>query len=169
MIFVTVGTQLPFDRLARAVDEWCAKNPGAEAFGQLHDPGPAGFRPSHFPWRASLVPAEYEARFAAARLVVAHAGMGSIITALTLCKPIVIMPRRAGLGEQRNDHQLATAERFRGRGSIHVAMDAGEVGPILDRLSRAGAVSTTAAAPPFADAGLVAAVRNAILGRRGAG
>ena len=35
MIFVTVGSQLPFDRLVRAVDDWAAGNGGAAAFAQI--------------------------------------------------------------------------------------------------------------------------------------
>ncbi len=34
MIFVTVGEQLPFDRLVRAVDEWAAAS-GKEVFAQI--------------------------------------------------------------------------------------------------------------------------------------
>ena len=45
MIFVTVGTQLPFDRLVRAVDAWAAEHPQVDVFGQI---GPASFRPKHF-------------------------------------------------------------------------------------------------------------------------
>ncbi len=35
--------------------------------------------------------------------------MGTILTALDLGKPLILMPRRADLGEHRNDHQLDTA------------------------------------------------------------
>jgi UDP-N-acetylglucosamine transferase subunit ALG13 len=67
-------------------------------------------------------------------VVVAHAGMGTILTCLELGKPILIFPRQAALGEQRNDHQLATAERFRERGDVHVAMEEDELAALLDRV-----------------------------------
>ena len=34
-----------------------------------------------------------------------------------------MMPRRGHLGETRNEHQVATAERFLALGAAHVAMD----------------------------------------------
>ena len=47
----------------------------------------------------------------AAAAIVAHAGMGTILTALETGKRLLVMPRRAALGEHRNDHQLATVSR----------------------------------------------------------
>ena len=35
MIFATVGTQLPFDRLIAAVDRWAGTRPGREVFAQI--------------------------------------------------------------------------------------------------------------------------------------
>lgn len=48
-----------------------------------------------------------------ARLIVAHAGMGTIISAMTKGKPIIVFPRIAALGEHRNEHQLATSKNER--------------------------------------------------------
>ncbi len=134
MIFLTVGTQLPFDRLVRAVDAWAADR-DAEIFGQIAEPGPDGHVPQNFGWVAHLDPETFGQRFAAANLIVAHAGMGSLISALAAPKPILILPRRAALGEQRNDHQLATARRFADRTGVTACMDETEVGPALDRLT----------------------------------
>ncbi len=44
MIFATVGTQLPFDRLIRALDGWAASNGGVEVFAQI---GRGEYEPSH--------------------------------------------------------------------------------------------------------------------------
>lgn len=168
MIFLTLGTQQPFDRLVAAVDDWCARTPGARVFGQITEPAPTGYRPQHFEWVAHMPPADYQQRFAEADFVVAHAGMGTIITALGLAKTLLVMPRRADLGEQRNDHQLATARRFGDRPGIVVAHDRADVVRELDRLSR----EPRAAAPsrllePFADERLVGALRTAIAAGRG--
>ena len=38
-IFVTVGTQLPFDRLIAAIDSWAGKNAQADIFAQVGDGG----------------------------------------------------------------------------------------------------------------------------------
>ena len=53
--------------------------------------------------------------------------MGSIITALELGKRIIVMPRRADLGEHRSDHQVATAKRFAEQGRIEVAFNEREL------------------------------------------
>ena len=131
MIFVTVGAQMAFDRLVRTVDEWAATRGRKDVFAQI---GPTEWRPRHIEWVAFLPPEDFRKRVADATMVVAHAGMGSIITALELGKPILVMPRRGHLQETRNDHQVATAERFMAQGRIRVAFDEAELVMQLDRL-----------------------------------
>lgn len=133
MIFLTIGTHEPFDRLVKAVDLWCGVNPDANVYGQITDPGPDGYRPKHFDWVTRLTPAEYRDRFRRALLIVSHAGMGSIITAMTFGKPIVILPRRGHLRETRNDHQFATAKRFAGKPGIYVAETEADLPAAFDR------------------------------------
>jgi hypothetical protein len=67
---------------------------------------------------------------------VAHAGMGTILSALELGTPVLVMPRRAALGEQRNDHQVATARRFKQLGGVGVAFDEHELMHRLGELER---------------------------------
>jgi UDP-N-acetylglucosamine transferase subunit ALG13 len=113
MIFVTVGTQLPFDRLIRAVDVWCS-HAKVRCFAQIADPGTQGYFPKSMEWASFLSPVEFDRHFSSADLVIAHAGMGSIISSIEFNKPIVINAAlRSALKEHRNDHQLATAKRFR--------------------------------------------------------
>jgi UDP-N-acetylglucosamine transferase subunit ALG13 len=135
VIFLTVGTQLPFDRLVGAVDQWAATRRDADVFGQV---GPTGLRPAAIAWERFVAPAECRERMRAADAIVAHAGMGTILTALELGTPIVVMPRRAALGEHRNDHQLATARRFAQQGSIAVAFEEAELHARLDALGAGG-------------------------------
>lgn len=98
--------------MVRIVDEWSAANPSVDVFGQLPLEGPDDYVPTNFEFVQHLRPEEYTERYRNADFIVAHAGMGSIITALSLAKPIIIFPRRAALREQRNDHQIATVKRF---------------------------------------------------------
>jgi UDP-N-acetylglucosamine transferase subunit ALG13 len=119
MIFVTVGEQLPFDRLIRTVDEWAGPSK-KEVFAQI---GRSAYKPQHISYKNFLTPEEFKENLLAADIVVAHAGMGTIITALELGKPILIMPRQTKFGEVRNDHQLATAKRFSALNYISIALD----------------------------------------------
>ena len=131
MIFVTVGAQMPFDRLVRTVDTWAADRRRSDVFAQI---GPTQWRPGHIQWASFLEPAEFRQRMNAASAIVAHAGMGSIITALQFGKPIVVMPRRGDLRETRNDHQIATARRLVEMGRVHAAFDEDELMTALDRI-----------------------------------
>lgn len=119
MIFVTVGTQLPFDRLIRAVDE-IAPLTDEEVFAQT---GGGIYIPRNIGYGNSLPAGEFDRMFRRARLIVSHAGMGTILSALKYKKPIVVMPRFAFLGEHRNEHQYATAVRMNEMHCAHIAYD----------------------------------------------
>ncbi|WP_051219391.1 glycosyltransferase [Oceanobacter kriegii] len=109
MIFLSVGTQLSFDRLVRCVDEFVELNPDIEVYGQI---GRGGYVPRNFEFCDFLGSREYERIYADANLVIAHAGMGTILSCLADSKPMALMPRRHALGEHRNDHQVATMNNF---------------------------------------------------------
>ena len=160
MIFLTIGTHEPFDRLVRAVDDWCATRGRADVFGQITDR--AIYLPRHFEHVGQIAPAAYRDACEGADFLIAHAGMGAIITALTLAKAVAVMPRRSHLGETRNDHQFATAARLGAKPGVHVAATEAELPAVLDRL----AASTGAAAAPaigqFAEESLISALRSLI-------
>lgn len=107
-IFVTVGTQLPFDRLIATVDDWAASH-DCEIFAQT---GTSALRPRNIAWKDFIDTGEASERLRTADLVVAHAGMGTILTRLQTGLPMLVMPRRTDLGEHRNDHQIATSRRL---------------------------------------------------------
>ncbi|MGV6814609.1 MAG: glycosyltransferase [Phycisphaerales bacterium] len=130
MIFVTVGHQMPFDRLVKAVDEWAAANDRDDVFAQI---GMTDYQPSHIKWAKTCSPDEFEQRMADAEFVIAHAGTGTILAALEHGTPIVVMPRRAALLETRNDHQIATAQRFAQMGHVLVADDEGALPALLEQ------------------------------------
>lgn len=129
MIFATVGSQEPFDRLIRAIDEWATSRGRSDVFAQI---GNSAFRPRHIKFTKFLEPVEFNRVVREATIIVAHAGMGSIISALELGKPIVVMPRRGKFRETRNDHQVATAERFGSHGQVIVAQDENDLAEKLD-------------------------------------
>lgn len=158
MIFVTIGTQLPFDRLIQAVDGWAGTHPAADCFAQI---GQTSLKPQNMPFAPFLTAAETKERMETADLIVAHAGMGTVLSALQMGKPLLIVPRVCKFGEQRNDHQLATAAAFKSRDNVYVAMDETEVGPQLDALvDNTTFVGTPLG--PHASPGLLTAVRDFI-------
>jgi UDP-N-acetylglucosamine transferase subunit ALG13 len=124
VIFVTVGAQMPFDRLVKAIDHWAGINSRNDVFAQI---GPSEYRPANMQWTNFLEPEEFKRKYEAANVIIAHAGTGSIITALQMGKPVLVMPRLAALQETRNDHQSATAEQFQHFDSVEVAWDEREL------------------------------------------
>ncbi len=129
MIFVTIGTQAPFDRFIKIIDE-VAPQLDEEIVAQVYQ---LGFEPKNIKTINFLAPDEFNDLFMKARLIVSHAGMGTILSALQQHKPIIIFPRIAALGEHRNEHQLATAEKFKELGSVYVAMNEEELKDFLLR------------------------------------
>ena len=155
MIFVTVGTQLPFDRLVRAVDEWAGESAAPAVFAQI---GETPYRPAHMEWAQYLPADQFRRRVAAASLIVSHAGMGNLLAALEAQKPLIVMPRRAALNEIRNDHQLATIKWLRQLPGVTVAEDVAELAATL----RAGDWPAPEALRSEASPELLAAVRDFI-------
>ena len=92
MIFVTVGANTPFDRLVRCVDEWAASRECEDVFAQI---GRTDYRPAHLRWTERLSPAEFRETLGRASVVVAHAGMGTILSALEAGLPILVSARAA--------------------------------------------------------------------------
>lgn len=169
MIFLTIGTHEPFDRLVRALDDWCAaKGSGSEVFGQITEPtGPSAYHPVNFQWVSRLAPADYARRFAQARLIISHAGMGSIITALHSGKPIVVMPRRGHLRETRNDHQFTTVKMLKERPGIYVADDENQLGSVIETALSALSAPTGPRISAVADANFTEALRSFLIGPNG--
>jgi UDP-N-acetylglucosamine transferase subunit ALG13 len=130
-IFVTVGAQMPFDRLVGSVDAWAADRQGCELFAQV---GPGGATPANFPACEFLEPSAFRSKVEWCDVMVAHAGMGSILTALQYGKRILVLPRRGDLRETRNDHQVASARRFGELESIDVALTTDELPARLEAL-----------------------------------
>jgi UDP-N-acetylglucosamine transferase subunit ALG13 len=131
MIFVTVGTDLPFDRMMRVVDDWARTRGRRDVFAQI---GEGGWEPEHIEFTHFLQPPDFKRRFDEASLIISHAGMGTILTALLHGKPILVMPKRASLGEHRSEHQVATARRMAELGMVHMADDEESLRDWLDRL-----------------------------------
>lgn len=133
MIFVTVGHQMPFDRLVRVVDEWAGRSGRTDLFGQI---GRTEYRPRHFDVTAHLSPQDFQARIRESSGIVAHAGTGTIIAAMQMGKPLLVLPRLSVLGETRNDHQIPTAKHFANAGHILAAFDETELAAKISMLEQ---------------------------------
>lgn len=129
MILLTVGTQLPFDRFVRIVDE-AAPSIATPIFAQIGD---GEYVPRHMEAQSFLKPTEFDALLGKVSLIVSHAGIGTVVMAQKLRLPIILFPRSASLREHRNDHQFATVAVLEGRPGIHVARTPEQLVALLGR------------------------------------
>lgn len=120
---------MPFDRLVSAVDNWAGARGRTDVYAQI---GETAAVPKHIRWTRFSRPDEFRGLVQSADVVVAHAGMGSILTALELGKPVIVLPRRGAFRETRNDHQIATARELGAQGLVSVAWDERELIALLD-------------------------------------
>lgn len=110
MIFLTVGTQFPFDRLVKAIDKACDKGlVGEEVFGQI---GKSTYNPRNFKTVPFLAKDMFDQNLKRASAIIAHAGMGIISLALDHNKPLLVMPRLKKYNEVVNNHQFDIAKKF---------------------------------------------------------
>lgn len=118
MILVTVGTQLPFNRLISSVEKWAIVNCYTDIMFQV---GLSGYKPSVGRSVEFLQDIELQEYIKNSELVIGHAGTGTMISCLSISKPMVIMPRNHLYGEHRNNHQKATVAKLRDIYGVFVA------------------------------------------------
>jgi beta-1,4-N-acetylglucosaminyltransferase len=122
VIFVTLGTQeFQLDRLLRALDSL----PGDEEL--VIQCGRASFRPARAVWHDHLSFEELVEHVRRARVVVCHAGVGSVLTALEQGRRPVVVPRLREHGEAVDDHQVPFARRLAATGAVLLVEDLGEL------------------------------------------
>jgi UDP-N-acetylglucosamine transferase subunit ALG13 len=115
MIVVTVGTnEARFDRLLHAFESG-PPSPDEELLVQH---GPSPIRPPGAICVDYLPYDELASAIRRARVVVTHAGVGSIMTALANGKRPVVVPRLRRFGEAVDDHQLQLGPRLHQAGLV---------------------------------------------------
>lgn len=122
MILVTVGTnEASFDRLLRAFEA----RPHSEELLVQH--GPSSVRPPGARCVEFLSYEELADAVRRARVVVTHAGVGSIMTVLANGKRPVVVPRLRRFGEAVDDHQVALGRRLHAAGMVTLVEDPGDL------------------------------------------
>jgi len=108
MIFVTVGTHYQgFERLIKKMDE-IAGRIDDEVIMQI---GFTQYEPKNAKWFRFLKREEDILElYKKADVIVAHAGAGTLLIALSLGKPLVVVPRLKKFEEHVDDQQLELAE-----------------------------------------------------------
>ena len=113
MILVTVGTnEQPFDRLVRSAAQLRGEERLVVQYGSSRLPHGRG------EWVDFLPFEDLMAHALEARVVVCHAGVGSIMLARRCGRRPVVVARRRHLGEAVDDHQVSLAARLSEAGLV---------------------------------------------------
>lgn len=131
MIFLTVGTQFPFDRLVKAVD--MAVETGRITERVFAQTAEGSYKPRHFSTQPSLDKEVFDEYVRKATGIISHAGIGSMTIAMACDKPMLVMPRLKKYGEVVNDHQVAIARKFAESGHVLLANDEEE---LLEKITK---------------------------------
>lgn len=119
LVLVTVGTDHhPFNRLVEWADRWLINAEQSVRcqvqYGTSRPPHVADGQPK-------FAHAELQQLVAEAHVVVCHGGPGTIMDCRQAGLTPIVVPRRHGLGEHVDDHQVAFAGRFAELGFIQLA------------------------------------------------
>lgn len=132
LIFITVGSQLTFDRLLKAVDK------EIEA-GNIKDQvivqgGKTKFKSKNMKIIKFLELDEFDKYIKDADLIISHGGVGSIIDALKYNKTVIATPRLKKYKEALNDHQIQIIENFGIEGYIIPLLDLTELNLAIEKV-----------------------------------
>jgi UDP-N-acetylglucosamine transferase subunit ALG13 len=132
LIFVTTGTQFPFDRLITQINSWAATELDINVIAQTAN---STEKFEHIATVDFLSPDKYDEYSTNATVIIGHAGMGTIITGFEKNKPLILMARKFQYGEHRNDHQQSTANKFNGVKGVYIANNDNELRDLLSRIN----------------------------------
>ena len=130
MIYVTTGTHpIPFDRLIAAMEAFAGTTSEEVIIqaGESEIPIQQAKRLTFISWDES------RRYIQSARVVVAQAGVGTLIDAISVNARIIIWPRLGRYGEAANDHQLEIANVLNDQGRVIMVNSAEELTAALSR------------------------------------
>ena len=111
MIFVVLGTQkFQLNRLLKMLDEYVYAGYITErVVAQI---GHSTYKPQHFEYQEFMDKEEFDRTVSEADVIIAHSGVGTIMTAINAKKPVIVYPRLAKYKEHVDNHQLDIARAF---------------------------------------------------------
>jgi len=122
LIFVTVGThEQGFERMVRKMDELVKGKKINEKV--IIQTGCTTYKPKACKWFKFISPQQFEQICKKSNLIITHAGVGSIMTALKFSKTAIVVPRLKKFGEHRDDHQLQITKELEKQGKVLAVYD----------------------------------------------
>ncbi|GGK01683.1 beta-1,4-galactosyltransferase [Lentibacillus kapialis] len=117
MILVVLGThELPFTRLLNEVER--LKTDGIIQEDVIVQHGHTAYQSDNLILKPFVSFEEMDLLYEQARLIITHAGTGSIIMGLRKAKHVIACPRLSKYGEHNDDHQLQIVSALAGQGHM---------------------------------------------------
>ena len=134
LIFVSVGTQIPFDRLLKSVERQIEiGNIREEVIVQA---GVTSFKSDKMKIINFIPLDEFNKIINKAKLIICHGGVGTITDGLKNGKTIIACPRLKKYNEAKNDHQIQIIENFGKMGFIIPLLDPDDLGVALEKAKK---------------------------------
>lgn len=133
MIFVTLGTQkFQMNRLVKAIDDISAEL-DEDFFIQI---GNSTYKPVNCAYQQFLSKEEYREKIEICRMLITHAGVGTIIEGINAGKPVIVVPRQKAMKEHVDDHQMQIAEAFSNKGCVLCCSDADKLKKYIQKAEK---------------------------------
>lgn len=117
LIFVVLGThELPFTRIIKEVEK--LKKEGFIKDKVIVQNGHTKYKSDVMELKPFINFNDMDKLYEEAKLIITHAGTGSVITPLKKGKKVIVAPRLSKFGEHNDDHQLELVEAFEKSGHI---------------------------------------------------
>lgn len=131
MIFVTVGTQIPFDRLLKSVEKQIELGNIKEKV--IVQAGVTNFKSDKMEIVSFIPMDEFKKIIEDAKIIICHGGVGTITDGLKNNKVIIACPRLERFNEAKNDHQKQIVENFGNAGFIIPLLDLKDLDKALEK------------------------------------
>jgi beta-1,4-N-acetylglucosaminyltransferase len=106
----------PFDRLIQFIDELVESGEIIEpVVGQI---GQGRYEPRRFPFHRYLEKSSFDETLFKCSFAISHAGIGTISTAVSMDKRLIVLPRLKRYSEHVNDHQVWAAKKYAESGQV---------------------------------------------------
>lgn len=135
MIFVTVGTsKLSFDRLLEKVDFLIKEKKIKDKV--IMQIGNSSYEPKHAEWFRFESYEKMKDLMKKSEIIITHAGVGSILTAMIMKKKLIVVPRTKKYNEHVDDHQVEFSKHLNKEYGVTVVFDIKDLEFYLTKNSR---------------------------------